>query len=235
MMYPYAEFLLAFDRKHHAYTHENRGTNTKAAVILESRPFFFLPMVLKNTMYFLGPDWNLHVLCGEMSETFIRQSVAGWNVRVLKVNNLYRTPVSVYNSILTSSQFWELFPEEKILIFQTDSLLCGHNIGEFLDYDFIGAPAVRFDEHFIANGGLSLRTRLRMLECLARQSAGTETEDIYFTRLMRELPAKMPDFQTACRFALESVYTTHPVGVHGTDKCYHSMQIAERVVRAIAF
>ncbi len=43
----------------------------------------------------------------------------------------------------------------------------------------------------------------------------------------------MPSLVTACRFAVESMYTGHPVGVHGTDKCFHSTEIAEKITRAI--
>jgi len=50
MMYPYAKFLIDFDQRHSSLKHRNSPSNTKAAVIIESRPLFFLPMVLKNLM-----------------------------------------------------------------------------------------------------------------------------------------------------------------------------------------
>lgn len=55
LMFPYADFLLDFERKHGDLTHQNSSENTRAAVIVETRPGFFLPRVIRNVMYFLGP------------------------------------------------------------------------------------------------------------------------------------------------------------------------------------
>jgi hypothetical protein len=236
MMYPYAEFLLDFERKHHQLTHANRKENTLAAVILEARPFFFLPKVIRNTMFFLGPTWNLHVFVSERSHEYVTASLAGWNITVSKFTQGARLAVADYNAILTSPQFWRTFAEEKLLIFQSDSLLTGSNVEEFLGYDLVGAPCGRFDEQYVANGGLSLRTRRVMLDCLAGFScpAGMP-EDVFFTGALREMGAAIPDFQTAAAFAVESIYTRHPVGVHGTDKCYHGIDIAQKIVSAIRY
>jgi len=54
LMFPYADFLLDFERKHGDLTHQNSPENTRAAVIVETRPGFFLPRVIRNVMYFLG-------------------------------------------------------------------------------------------------------------------------------------------------------------------------------------
>jgi hypothetical protein len=47
--------------------------------------------------------------------------------------------------------------------------------------------------------------------------------------------ASLPDLETAAAFAVESIYTRHPVGVHGTDKCYHGIDVAQKVTRAIQY
>jgi hypothetical protein len=235
MMYPYAEFLLDFHRKHGGLVHGNSPNNKCAAVIIESRPTFFLPMVLRNTMFFLGPEWNLYVLCGELSEPYVRRVLPNWGVQVVKFAGIYRLNAAEYSTLLTSRPFWELFREEKILVFQSDCILSGPNVSDFLGYDFIGAPAGRFDEQFIVNGGLSLRTRNKMLQCITEVPYRGEPEDVYFTQALRQTGGNMPDFATACRFAVESIYTEHPVGVHGTDKCYHPPEVAEAIVRAIRY
>jgi hypothetical protein len=236
MMYPYAGFLIDFDREHADLTHRNRPDNRRCAVIVESRPVFFLPKVVRNVVHFLGPAWNLHVLGSPGSLRFLRESLQGWEFSDSVVTESPRLSTAEYNRILLSPQFWTSLPAEKVLVFQTDSLLTGSNIEDFADYDLIGAPCGRFDEGYIANGGLSLRTREVMLDCLLRFApAPNEPEDVYFTRAARRLGAKMPDFQTATRFSLESVYTTHPVGVHGTDKFFHPVEVAEQVTRAIRF
>ncbi|MGH7178691.1 MAG: DUF5672 family protein, partial [Tepidisphaeraceae bacterium] len=160
--------------------------------------------------------------------------ISGWNVGITRAANVRRLTVSAYSALLCSRQFWELFREEKLLLFQSDSLLCGHNVLDFIGFDFVGAPAQRFDETFVINGGLSLRTRRKMLECIDQRGArpADQAEDVFFTDVMRtSVPAVLPDFEKACRFAVETVYRGHPVGVHGTDKCYHSPEVAEQIVR----
>lgn len=236
MMYPYADFLLDFDTRHAAFMHRNCPENSRAAVIVETRPLFFLPKVVRNVMYFLGERWNLHVVCGELSHEYVSRFLRGWDVHIVKLQGTYRLSADGYNKLLTAPEFWQLFTEEKLLVFQSDALLAGANVAEFECYDYIGAPCGRFDEHFVANGGLSLRSRASMLKCL-REFRAPEgmPEDVFYTESARRGAARLPNLDTASRFAVESLYTTHPFGVHGTDKCYHSVEVAEKIVRAIAY
>jgi hypothetical protein len=235
-MFPYAEFLIDFDRRHGKITHQNAPENTRAAIIVEARPHFFLPMVVRNAMHFLGAGWNLHVLTGEMSHDFVQGFLQGWSVRVTKLPGVGRLSTADYNALLLSPSFWESFAEDKLLVFQTDAIVCGPNVEEFMGFDYVGAPCGTFDERYIANGGLSLRTRRVMLDCLARVFCPVGTpEDVFFTNAVRKLGARMPDMRTATRFAVESLYTGHPFGVHGTDKGYHSVETAQKITRSIVY
>ena len=234
MMYPYGRFLLDFDLEHAAMTHRNRPGNTRCALIIETRPLFFLPMVVRNVMHFLGPRWNLRVLGSPRSLRYLEESLPGWDLSPAEVTPRPRLAIADYNRLLLSPRLWEALPEDKVLVFQSDSLLTGPNIEDFEEYDYIGAPCGTFDENYIANGGLSLRTRETMLECLRRHTPeATEPEDVFFTRAARRGGVRMPDFKTATLFSVESVYTGHPVGVHGTDKFFHPVEVAELITRAI--
>jgi hypothetical protein len=237
MLYPYAEFLIDFDRKHAAMAHQNCPENTRAAVLVETRPDFFLPKVIRNVMYFLGPRWNLHIICSEYCCGYLQKALPGWNVGITTIPTMgMRLLRSDYRAIKLSPNFWARFREEKVLVFEVDSLFSGPNVEEFISYDFVGAPCGRFDEHYVANGGLSLRTRQVMLDCLSRFSPEPGMpEDVFFTNAVRGLGGAMPDFETATRFSVESFYTAHPVGVHGTDKYYHSVEVAETITRAISY
>lgn len=237
MMYPYAEFLIDFARKHTQFVHRNCPENTRAAVIVETRPLFFLPLVIRNVMFFLGERWNLHVFCGELSFDYVNRFLQNWGPRIVKLSGTYRLSASDYNKLIMSPQFWNFFTEEKLVVFQSDALLSGSNVEEFESYDYVGAPCGSFDENYIANGGLSLRSRRIMLQCLAsfRPKDAGVAEDVFFTSAARGIGAAMPDLDTATRFAVESIYTTHPFGVHGTDKCYHSPEVAAKIVGGIAY
>jgi Protein of unknown function (DUF5672) len=155
MMYPYAEFLIDFGRRHAGLTHHNCPENTQAAVIVETRPCFFLPIVIRNVMFFLGPHWNLHILCGENSRGYLQSALRDWNVRLMQLpGRAARLSKTDYNGIMTSPHFWGCFPESKLLVFQADSLLSSPDVEDFLGYDFVGAPCGLFDERYFANGGL---------------------------------------------------------------------------------
>jgi Protein of unknown function (DUF5672) len=236
-MFPYANFLLDFERKHGGLTHRNSPENTRAAVIIETRPDFFLPRVIRNVMYFLGPQWNLYVFCREEVGAYVHASLPGWDVWYRRVpGSGPRLSIGQYNQLLTLPGFWASFPEDKLLVFQADTLLSSPDIGEFLDYDYVGAPCGMFDEQYGANGGLSLRTRDVMLECLKRVPYPPgEAEDWYFTEAVRKIGRAMPDFETATRFSVESVYTAHPVGVHGTHQYWHSAEVAHKITQAIPY
>jgi hypothetical protein len=232
MLYPYAEALLEFERRHGARVHANRPENLQAAVIVETRPLFFLPHVIKSTMFALGEGWNLHVLCGLHSFEFVRRALAGWTVAIVNMG-FEALSTAHYSVLLKALPFWQQLRESKILIFQSDTLVCSRNIDEFKEYDYIGAPCGTDGADFVINGGLSLRTRDKMTECIRSQPPDETAEDIFFSRGLRRLGAKLPSFDTACRFAVESVYIAHPFGVHGTDKTYQSVELAERIARGI--
>jgi hypothetical protein len=236
MMYPYGNFLIDFDREHGTLRHRNSTGNTRCAIIVETRPTFFLPKVIRNVMYFLGEGWNLHMLGSPECLRHVGESLPGWRFSMIELSRRRRFTIETYNRILSSPKLWSALAEEKVLVFQADSLLTGSNIEDFAQYDYVGAPCGSFDEHYIANGGLSLRSRQTMLECVQRhERRPEEPEDIYFTRAVRHQGGKMPDFNTATLFSVESIYTGHPVGVHGTDKFFHSPEVAERITRAVRY
>jgi hypothetical protein len=242
MMSPYGEFLVDFERKHGDHTHRNDPGNTKAAIIVETRPLFFLPKVIRNVMYFLGPDWNLYVLTAGATVEFLHRSLPGWQVPIGRLPEAILTPIGgleldTYTRLLCSPEFWRRFGEDKVLTFQTDTLLTGPRVGEYLGYDYIGAPCqLTQTGDCVLNGGLALRTRQLMLDCLVgARPAPDQPEDAFFTRRVRELGGTVPDFATAARFSIESHFVVQPLGVHGTDKFYHSIEMAERIVRAIEY
>jgi hypothetical protein len=248
MMGPYAEFLVDFERRHADYVHRNSPRNSLAAVIVESRPHYFLPKVIRNVMYFLGPEWNLYVLTARPTIEFVHRSLPGWLMPVAPLpekllsgswprgSNQVHLPRPVYNHLLTRAEFWQSFHEDKLLTFQTDSLLTRRNIADFLQWDYIGAPCTSFDENYFANGGLALRTRRMMLDCLKLASpVENEPEDTFYTDRVRQLRGAIPDVYTAARFSVETAYVGHPLGVHGTDKYLHPLEIAERIVRAVEY
>ena len=93
------------------------------------------------------------------------------NIRVVKldVSNFNQNS---YNNLLLTKEFWNLFNGEKILIYQSDSYIFKSNINDFLHYDYVGSPFITdynmvLAKEQVGNGGLSLRSKSKMLEVLA--------------------------------------------------------------------
>lgn len=198
----YGEYLLQFRDLQIDFSYKKTD---KAAIIVDNRDLFFLPLVIKNFKYFLGNDWNIYHL---------------------KPN--FPVTKEVYSKMLKDVSFWERFPEEKILVFQYDCICCQPLDPRFLAYDFIGAPCGT--DFIVFNGGLSLRSRSKMIEAIKADVVTDEIEDYYFTNALRALGARLPNIQTAIEFSVESIHRVTPFGVHGTDKHYHSDQVAKAIV-----
>jgi len=231
MMFPYGRWLL--DKFRTPRPWQNRSGNTRAAAIVESRPDFFLKPVIRNVMAGLGTDWNLHVFCTTTVREFLLDEYPEGSIRYhLFPPEVQRLGTDATNQLLAMPQFWQEMPEDQVFFFQLDSLIVGRDISPFLGFDYIGAPCGTFDASFQVNGGSSLRSRDVMLQVCDRYTRRhNEPEDNFFTRGCRAMGVKMPTIEEACRFSLESIYTEHPFAVHGTDKYFHGLDVAERVVR----
>uniref|UniRef100_A0A061SK36 DUF5672 domain-containing protein n=1 Tax=Tetraselmis sp. GSL018 TaxID=582737 RepID=A0A061SK36_9CHLO len=143
---------------------------SKMALIMEFRLDFRLQYVVKNVMYHLGPDWGLTVVHGITNHEFVRRELATVKGAKLVKLDVHSVDIADLNRMMLSSRFWREIGADKVLVFQTDSLLLHSKINQFLDYDYVGAPwAVANDlwkkppwvsllYNGVGNGGLSLRT-----------------------------------------------------------------------------
>lgn len=217
MLRPWAEYLLRY-RDRMDETWENDPSNTHAAVIVESRPTFWLPLVIANFRDMLGPSWNIHHICPDQGVKFT---------------------VEDYNRLLTRPEFWQRFEEDWILIFQSDCVALRSLRDDECEFPMIGAPCGLLDpDRFTMNGGLSLRKRTVMAElATVAYRQGAEPEDVFFTRLLRRLKFAVPEVDQAAEFAVESLVplSGRPFGIHGTDKYYHNDNAAQYLIeRAMA-
>ncbi len=155
------------------------ANNNKVAVIVETRPHKYLLGIIKNVMYFLGSEWNLHIFHSKHNETMIRNGLQGqYRMTDLAINDLNQAS---YSLLLQSPLFWNQIDEENILIFQTDSFICRSDYKIPMQYGFIGAKYTfgHFDSNskwidvtsppqreFSINGGFSFRKKSIMIDCI---------------------------------------------------------------------
>jgi hypothetical protein len=197
----------------------NVATDSKlVAVIVECRPLPYLITVIKTVMYYLGNKWSLQVFHGLEHEAELKGEMKSWgNVHFesMGINNITKIE---YNNLLKSPSFWERVKGEKVLIFQSDSILLRNGIEEFLKYDYIGAPWLKPKENsYVGNGGLSLRTKDVMLKIAKEHTDDNDPqEDIFFIKYLNDY--NVADIKTAMKFSVEDVYFPNPLGLHNPVK-----------------
>ena len=129
--------------------------------------------------------------------------------------------ITDYNALLTSERFWESIPFQKILIFQTDSMILARNrnaIMPFLQYSYIGAPCWNMGN--LKNGGFSLRDKAFCLDVVRHTRHIPGNEDVKFTAQLynKNFRYVIPTEKDAMEFSLEYIYSgdgdSHPFGCH---------------------
>lgn len=131
--------------------------------------------------------------------------------------------LSDYNKLLTSKEFWEAIPFDKVLITQMDAEMLRSGIEEFLEYDYVGAPW-KFQQHG-GNGGFSLRTKKAMLDVIKNNPYQGESvhgyEDVYFSNsLLFSDKWKLAPREVCKKFSCETIFEVETLGCHAIDKYF---------------
>jgi hypothetical protein len=141
------------------------------------------------------------------------------------------------NHVLKDEATWQMlytYGYKKCIIVQDDGILLRPGVEEFLEYDYVGAPwksipalsDAGVSPHMVGNGGLSIRDVAMMLKITAAPSRQTckhalfnnnlqpIPEDVFFSIEVQKNKGKIPDEQTASRFAMEQVWNDKALGMH---------------------
>jgi len=152
----------------------------------------------------------------------------------LEVDNLTNAS---HNELMCTHWLWSRAAAERVLIFQTDSLVCRPGVDEFQSCDYIGAPWA-LDELWCAgkpwltavggNGGFSLRSKSRTLACLdACGYLRGQCEDVFYVESMPKVGGRVASRGEGMRFSVESVWADDPFGFHAAYKWLTAEQMAE--------
>jgi GR25 family glycosyltransferase involved in LPS biosynthesis len=209
----------------------------KEAVLVEHRQLPHLEVLLRNMIYNLGNTWSYTIICGKNNIHEISRFCKKISKNI-KIINTYKDNITQneYNNWLCTSEFWDLFVGEKILIYQEDTCIFKEIPDTFLNYDYVGAP---FGPECVSpvnvgNGGFSLRTKSVMKEVIKRYPATNfktsksfinnyknakkldlYPEDNYFPQIMQELKiGEVAPYEVAKQFSSEHVFTEGCIGMH---------------------
>ena len=126
---------------------------------------------------------------------------------------------SDYNKLLLSNALWKILPFKKVLIFQTDSLICKHSdymIDDFLKFDYIGSAWTRPIGLTIDGGSGGLRNI--ELSLLAIKNFDTHSwpggEDGYYAFYLELMGGKVGKFDDCVKFSTQEVFLEKSFGCH---------------------
>jgi hypothetical protein len=196
------------------------------AVIIETRQHRNLEFVVCQIAKNLGV--NIQIFYGKSNKDFILKSAIGKliekgqvTLNELDVNSL---SASDYNAMLLSQGFWNaLKGRNKILIFQTDSILCqnsSYHLGDFKSFDYIGSEWSRVRPVGVkiegGSGGFSLRDWKKIKECLSRFPSRDWPggEDGYFAFHLDLMGAKVGRSPDCAKFSSQGKFNCKSFACH---------------------
>lgn len=191
------------------------------AVLIETRKHKALEFVIRNFLTTLSDEWDFLFFCGNTNKVFfteLLESFTEYRNRIrlieLAIDTLSWTDYNRYVS--TSRSFYKEIHTEHFLLFQTDTMLFPrykHQIQDFFQYDYVGAPWNNDRFGGVGNGGLSLRRKSKMLEIMDTVTYCGEPEDIYFCNNIL-VHMHRPTMEEAKRFSVEEVFYPTSFGCH---------------------
>jgi len=205
-------------------------TKRKAMVIVEPRKHKLLKQVIDNFNTHMDSSWDLYVFHGKSHKEF-----ATLSTKTITKRNVYLFPLDTdnlnadqYNYLLKQASFWNKVNAEHILVFQTDTVVCGksiYNINSFLKYPYVGCPFdnTTVDNHpiwgdypFYGIGGLSIRKKSFMMDCIRRNPnvENNYAEDIFFSKCVKDSNIKSITIDVLNQFCTQHTYTKNSFGAH---------------------
>lgn len=202
----------------------------KALLIVEPRRHPDMKRVLEQFHQQMPLDWDLYIFHGASAGDFIEESTKNLEgrqiyLRALPGDNL---KPEEYNELFKKQEFWNQVDAEDILVFQTDTALCGaspQKIERFRKYGYLGCshwpdsygmkgqPWAK-DIPFYGIGGLSFRKKSFMLKCIRADPNvhPHRAEDVFFSECLHketselkpESGSVLADFCTQAHFNSES-------------------------------
>lgn len=209
-----------------------------AAVIIETRPISYLPVIVEQVYRRLGIP--IHVFHGrkngDLLDTKILNKLRRSGSLTLSELSCDSIDHTIYNALMMSPAFWEkTIARGRVLVFQADAVLCENSpfdLKDFEVYDYIGSLWGRYRPENIVvdggNGGLSLRSWDQMMTCFERfpGHGWHGGEDTYFCFHMEIIGAQVGLPNACARFGTQFRFLEESFGAHKPNSLPFRDQIA---------
>lgn len=137
-----------------------------------------LEFVIRNTMIRLGPGWNHTIVCGVNNVSFLTDMCAkiDGDIRIVNTGHTSLT-LPEYTRFMTTAAFWKIFTGSTLLLYQEDCCV----------FDAVPTDIMALD--FVVSGGISIRKRQVMLDCIRKGSGKVKatTESDFYTQAIRRM------------------------------------------------
>ena len=184
------------------------------AIIVETRPIPHLVNIIRSHFKFLPEHTDLAIFYGDKTAYLIKKLKPIISIKIK--DDFHRVS---YNLLLTSPTFWGNFLLwDKVLIFQSDSMILREGIEEFYKYDYIGA-SWKWTDEYAGNGGLSLRNPSVMFDiCRNFHNIQELNEDHFIVKTMHENKiGNLAPIEVADKFSCEAKFILGTWGYHAID------------------
>ncbi len=209
LKHKYGQTLEAFWKTH------TLSTKTDSyIVIIERRIHPNLSFVLYNAAYF-ARKWGIILICSDMNYEYCKELCKGKQVLIRPLFQGNPEPSigkNEYNQLLKSADFYESLPGEHHIFLQVDTYLRKPVPEIWKQYDYVASP-YEWDETS-AGGGFSYRKKSSMIAICKSQPNVVHDEDAYICQGLKQLDMKMPPFEEAITYSIESCIYEDPIGVH---------------------
>ena len=228
--------------------HSDIGTN-----IVEAMPSFVNNLPPSTPILFYHCEANRDFVYKHFEDEIVRGKIRPIQIKASKASE--RTFIWQYSKFLTNLDFWESLPGENLLMFQSDTCLCGtsvYKLEQLTNYDYVAAtwPEDVYTERHTdlfngellgGNGGLSFRKKSAMVNllknkhlhsfpCPADVVGQPINEDMWFCSHPMFKDLKLPTVEESKQFFNEFVVTDTPLGVHNIWR-YNDSSTMEHLAR----
>jgi len=197
------------------------------ALLVESRIFYNTEFILRQFSRFLPNDFAMWIyVTSNIYNDYLRiVNILNNNINLKILPDEYKLASNKdYNNLMLNINFWNLFIQfERVLIFQSDSMMYHSGIEQYYQYDFIGSP---FKPEYkiitnVGNGSMSLRNINAMIYCLRNKSKvrilryktyldnikkynNNHAEYIFYVYAMNQFKYNIANIETASLFAIKN-------------------------------
>lgn len=189
---------------------------SKRIVIVERRIHPNLEFILHNAAYFgQEGEWAISIVCSDVNHAFVKGIVGTKSIQIHPMFQGNPAPAigkQIYNELLQTTEFYELFSEENLILMEMDCYFRKQIPDLMLSCDYVASPYAW--NQTMAGSGISFRKRSVMLEICRCFPEKEEAQDVYASKGIQALGYSMPPLLYSKDLFAESILDADPIGVH---------------------